>query len=146
MRIVIETKVSSNIEKVFEGFDKTLFLKLAPPFPLVKLKQFDGCLKDDIVHIELSFVLFKQQWKSLIVDFSKNDEEIYFIDKGVELPFFLKHWLHKHRMVKNNSGTVIIDDIEFKTHSIITDVFFFPLMYLQFAYRKPIYKKVFCKK
>ena len=145
MRIIIETKVSSTVEEVFKGFNESLFLKLAPPFPLVKLKQFDGCQKGDTVHIELSFILFKQQWKSLITNFSKQENEIYFIDKGVELPFFLKHWVHKHNMVKYNSSTIIIDDIEYKTFNVVTDILFYPLMYLQFAYRKPIYQKVFGK-
>lgn len=145
MRIVIETKVSSNVEEVFKGFNESLFLKLAPPFPLVKLKQFDGCQKGDTVHIELSFMLFKQQWKSLITNFSKQENEIYFIDKGVELPFFLKHWVHKHNIVKHNGSTIIIDDIEYKTFNVVTDMLFYPLMYLQFAYRKPVYQKVFGK-
>jgi ligand-binding SRPBCC domain-containing protein len=145
MRIIIETKVSSTVEEVFKGFNESLFLKLAPPFPLVKLKQFDGCQKGDTVHIELSFILFKQQWKSLITNFSKQENEIYFIDKGVELPFFLKHWVHKHNMVKYNSSTIIIDDIEYKTFNVVTDILFYPLMYLQFAYRKPVYQKVFGK-
>jgi ligand-binding SRPBCC domain-containing protein len=145
MRIIIETKVSSNVEEVFKGFNESLFLKLAPPFPLVKLKQFDGCHKGDTVHIELSFVLFKQQWKSLIINFSKQENEIYFIDKGVELPFFLKYWVHKHSIVKHNCSTIIIDDIEYKTFNVVTDILFYPLMYLQFAYRKPIYQKVFGK-
>jgi ligand-binding SRPBCC domain-containing protein len=46
-------------------------------------------------------------------------------------------------MVKDDEGTIIIDDITFRTPSILTDYLFYPLLYLQFLYRKPIYKKVF---
>ena len=143
MNIKISTKVNQSLLKVWEGFDLELFSKLAPPFPPVVVKEFGGCLRGDKVHLELNFLLFKQDWISDIIDQKRTESEIYFIDEGTKLPFFLSYWQHRHRMVKNDEGTVIIDDITFRTPSILTDYLFYPLMYLQFLYRKPIYKKVF---
>ena len=143
MNIIISTKVNQNLLKVWEGFNLELFSKLAPPFPPVKVKEFGGCLTGDKVHLELNFILFKQDWISDIVDQKRTESEIYFIDEGTKLPFFLKYWKHRHRLVKDDEGTLIIDDISFKTPTILTDYLFYPLMYLQFLYRKPIYKKVF---
>jgi ligand-binding SRPBCC domain-containing protein len=143
MNIIISTKVNQSLPKVWEGFNLDLFSKLAPPFPPVVVKQFDGCIKGDKVHLELNFILFKQDWISDIIDQNASDSEIYFVDEGSKLPFFLSYWKHRHRMVKDGEGTVIIDDITFKTPSILTDYLFYPLMYLQFLYRKPIYRKVF---
>lgn len=143
MNIKISTKVNQSLPKVWEGFDLALFSKLAPPFPPVKVKAFGGCLKGDQVHLELNFLLFKQDWISDIVDQKQTEYEIYFIDEGTKLPFFLSYWYHRHGMVKDGEGTIIIDDITFKTPTILTDYLFFPLMYLQFLYRKPIYRKVF---
>ena len=143
MNIIISTKVNQNLLKVWEGFNLELFSKLAPPFPPVKVKEFGGCLTGDKVHLELNFILFKQDWISDIVDQKRTESEIYFIDEGTKLPFFLKYWKHRHRLVKDDEGTLIIDDITFKTPTILTDYLFYPLMYLQFLYRKPIYKKVF---
>lgn len=143
MNIKISTKVNQSLLKVWEGFNLELFSKLAPPFPPVVVKEFGGCLKGDKVHLELNFILFKQDWISDIVDQKRTESEIYFIDEGTKLPFFLKYWQHRHRLVKDNQGTLIIDDITFKTPTILTDFLFYPLMYLQFLYRKPIYKKVF---
>lgn len=143
MNIKISTKVNQSLLKVWEGFNLDLFSKLAPPFPPVKVKQFDGCLKGDKVHLELNFIIFKQDWISDIIDQKRTDSEIYFIDEGTKLPFFLSYWHHKHRLVKDEEGTSIIDEITFKTPTILTDYLFYPLMYLQFLYRKPIYKKVF---
>ncbi len=143
MNIKISTKVNQSLLKVWEGFNLELFSKLAPPFPPVVVKEFGGCLKGDKVHLELNFILFKQDWISDIVDQKRTESEIYFIDEGTKLPFFLKYWQHRHRLVKDKQGTLIIDDITFKTPTILTDFLFYPLMYLQFLYRKPIYKKVF---
>ncbi len=143
MNIKISTKVNQSLLKVWEGFNLELFSKLAPPFPPVEVKEFGGCLKGDKVHLELNFIFFKQDWISDIVDQKRTETEIYFIDEGTKLPFFLSYWRHQHRLVKNDEGTMIIDDITFKTPTILTDYLFYPLMYLQFLYRKPIYKKVF---
>lgn len=143
MNIKISTKVNQSLPKVWEGFNLALFSKLAPPFPPVKVKAFGGCLKGDKVHLELDFLLFKQDWISDIIDQKRTESEIYFIDEGTKLPFFLSYWRHRHGMVKDGEGTIIIDDITFQTPTILTDYLFFPLMYLQFMYRKPIYRKVF---
>lgn len=145
MRITIRTEVSQSLEKVFSAFDRNLFLKLSPPFPPVKLLRFDGCSKNDEVHLELSFVFFRQKWVSVITENKMNDNLIYFIDKGKILPFFLKNWKHKHILERIKNGTLITDDIEFNTGSIISDVMVLPLMYIQFIYRKPVYKRYFAK-
>ncbi len=145
MRIQIKTKVGATLEKVKKGFTKDLFLSLNPPFPPVKLKQFDGCKTGDKVVLELNFLLFKQKWISDIIDDHQDKDSWHFIDVGVELPFFLKKWKHHHGVKKASSGSVIIDDITFSTGMIITDVLMYPLLYGQFLYRKPIYKKIFRK-
>ncbi len=143
MKLRIKTHVNQSASQVWKGFDETLFTKLAPPFPSVKLLQFDGSEKGDRVGLELNFILFKQKWISDIVDNGENEEMIFFIDKGVELPFFLKSWRHKHILKKGNPGSEIIDDIEYSTGTILTDLLMYPALLLQFLYRKPVYKKVF---
>jgi len=143
MNIKISTKVNQSLPKVWEGFNLSLFSKLAPPFPPVKVKVFGGCLKGDVVHLQLNFLFFKQDWISEIIDQKQTESEIYFVDEGIKLPFFLSYWHHRHGMVKDEEGTMIIDDIIFKTPTILTNYLFFPFLYLQFLYRKPIYRKVF---
>lgn len=143
MRICIKTKVNQDYKKVFSGFNQSLFLKLNPPFPPVKLLKFDGCKKDNKVILRLNFIFFKQTWESLITKDEENNQEIYFIDEGIKLPFFLKYWKHKHIIQNSNTSSLIIDDITFKTPFIILNYLMYPLLYLQFLYRKPIYKKVF---
>lgn len=93
--------------------------------------------------MELNFLFFRQQWTSLIVEQETTQDEIFFIDKGIKLPFFLKYWKHKHRMLREENGTVIADEIEFRTPFEFLDYLLYPFLWAQFAYRKPIYKRVF---
>ncbi len=143
MEIIIKTKVEQSIKEVWNGFNQSLLLKLSPPLPKVTIKKFDGSLKDDEVHLELDLIIFKQEWKSLITEDFQSDGEMYFIDEGTQLPFFIKYWKHKHLMQKSGKGTQIVDHINFKTPSVLLDFIFYPLLYFQFLYRKPIYQREF---
>ncbi|MGA0558021.1 SRPBCC family protein [Larkinella sp. VNQ87] len=143
MKISLYTTVEQDYQRVWAGFDLRLFNKLSPPFPPVKVVRFDGCLKGDTVHLRLNFLLFKQDWISLIIDQQETEEEIFFIDKGTQLPFFLAFWQHKHRIIRQGNQTRIGDEITFRTPTRLTDVLLYPLFYALFAYRKPIYKKTF---
>ncbi|KOY87547.1 hypothetical protein AD998_16655 [bacterium 336/3] len=143
MKLSITTNVTKPYKDVFRFFTKELFIKLSPPFPKVKLLRFDGSEKQDKVIVELDFFLFKQEWESVITEKSETKEEIYFIDEGVKLPFFLKKWKHIHRIMKDGDKTNIVDDIEFETPFRPFDILFYPILYFQFAYRRPIYQKVF---
>ncbi len=143
MKLTISTTVNQSWQQVKAGFTEKLFLSLNPPFPPVKLLQFDGCHKGDVVSLELNFLLFKQTWESLITADETGEEHFQFIDEGVKLPFFLKRWTHRHRIEQSGAGTAIIDDIEYSTGTWLTDLLFWPVLYGQFAYRIPIYKRFF---
>ena len=143
VNITIKTIVDQRLPDVIAGFNADLFLQLNPPFPKVRLVRFDGCKTGDIVSLELNFLLFKQIWTSEIIEDQKNSQEFFFIDKGTHLPFFFKSWQHKHILQVQDDKTVVIDDISYQTPSRLTDWFMYPLLYLQFLYRKPIYRKVF---
>jgi len=144
VHLKLKTTVKQNYLKVKEGFNEDLFMSLNPPFPPVELKEFGGCEKDDIVHLRLNFIFFKQDWISEITYDRTNNDIFEFIDEGKKLPFFLKYWKHYHKVLKVNEETSeIVDDITFKSPFILMDVLLYPVLWLQFAYRKPIYRKIF---
>ena len=145
MRIVIKTKVAQNYRKVFQGFDIKLFMKLKPPFIGLKVKRFDGCSMGDVIQVQISMLVFKQNWTSVITEQVQNDKEIYFIDEGSVLPKPLKYWKHKHIIEKSVDSSIIIDDITYKSGSIFVDFLLFPAFFIQFFYRKPVYKSYFGK-
>ncbi len=143
MNITIKTLVDQRLPEVIAGFNGDLFLKLNPPFPKVRLIQFDGCKTGDLVSLELNFLLFKQVWTSEITEDFSDSEQFFFVDQGIKLPFFFKTWQHKHILQVRDDKTVITDDITYQTPSLLTDWLMYPLLYLQFLYRKPVYRKVF---
>lgn len=143
MKITLSTTVKQDYLSVKKGFNESLFKRLSPPFPPVKLLRFDGSSKGDIVSLELNFLIFKQKWTSEITDDHTDEREFYFIDEGIQLPFFLGKWKHKHRIIDHEDGTLIRDEIEYQGPNALMSVLLYPALYLQFLYRKPIYKKIF---
>ncbi|MEZ4883418.1 MAG: hypothetical protein R3E32_01685 [Chitinophagales bacterium] len=140
MHFQIKTTVQQDYQNVFVGFDRKLFLALNPPLMPLKLLRFDGCKTGDEVHLQLAFGM---KWISLVTDFQERGDEIFFIDEGVQLPFFLSNWRHKHRIIKNKTGSILIDDITYRSSSKIMDYLLYPVLWLQFKYRSPIYRKLF---
>ncbi len=146
MNIVLKTTVrNTTFQEVMMGFTESLFKRLAPPFPPFKLERFDGCKTGDKVHLRLNFIFFKQQWNSLIIKHGEDHQKTFFIDKGVQLPFFLSFWEHHHILEQNGKDVQIIDDIRFTIKPRILLPFVLPGLWLVFLYRKPIYKKAFSK-
>lgn len=145
MKILLKTAVDQGWKEVKEGFNDELFLKLNPPLPKVKILRFDGSNKGDTVSMELNFILWKDHWTSLITDSSESEKGFDFIDEGIQLPFPFKKWRHHHKVEAKEEGSVIIDDIQYGTGLLLLDVLIYPLLYLQFLYRKPVYRKVFGK-
>ena len=143
MHLVIRTAVDQSPDRVWEGFDRKLFLSLNPPFPPVQLLRFDGCRVGDEVHLELNFLLFRQVWESVITEQQQTPEEIWFVDEGRKLPFFLRYWRHRHRLLRRGNRTDIVDDITFRSPFILFDYLLYPVLCLQFLYRKPIYCRTF---
>ena len=143
MKLSIATQVSSSIKQVKDGFNVNLFKALAPPFPRLNVKRFDGCKTDDLVELELDFVTHKQQWVSLIIHDRTTEEVFEFIDIGKNLPFPFKKWRHHHLVQKSGNGSLISDNIEYSSGWVIVDYLLYPLLFLQFAYRKPVYRKLF---
>lgn len=146
MKFTIRTKIDrANHSAVFSLFNESLFKALAPPFPPFRLMRFDGCKKGDRVELELNFLLFKQQWNSLITEDGVSKDVSYFVDEGTRLPFFLRSWKHRHLIKQKNQDVIIEDEIHAEFSSALWKILFFPGLYLSFAYRKPVYRRFFSK-
>lgn len=150
MRILLKTSVRQSPSTVWVGFDRALFNRLSPPFPPVRVVRFDGCQRGDVVHLRLNFFFVQPDWVSRIVEQqtlgpAERPQEIFFVDEGERLPFFLRSWRHRHRLLRDDAtgGTIVVDDVTYRTPFWLTDYLLYPVLWLQFAYRKPIYRRVF---
>jgi ligand-binding SRPBCC domain-containing protein len=143
----LRTNVDASMNDVWTRFDKTLLEKLSPPFPLIRIEQFDGCEINDHVVLEMNFILFKTIWSSIITDNKITDSENHFTDEGVKMPFGLRYWKHKHIIKKVTDTTcAIVDSIHFYTKYPLLDYLLFPLFYGMILFRIPIYKKTLINK
>ena len=143
MRIKITTAVIADIKTVWQGFDESLFLALAPKSMPFRLLRFDGCGVGDEVHLRLGSGWLSQEWYALVTEQKSSDNEIYFIDKGIKLPFFLSEWQHTHRIIRHETVTtksLIVDDIVCRSPF---GYLIYPFLWFQFWKRKVIYGKIF---
>ncbi|WP_366512687.1 hypothetical protein [Lunatimonas sp.] len=144
MHITISTSVNQHYLKVKEGFSGDLLLQLNPPFPKVTLQRFDGSEVGDLVSLQINMLVAKVNWTSKITDAATTEEEYFFVDEGVSLPFFLSKWKHRHRIIRSGERkTIIRDEISYAGRFALLTPILYPILYLQFLYRKPIYRKVF---
>ncbi|MCF8219675.1 MAG: hypothetical protein K9J21_11940 [Bacteroidales bacterium] len=145
MNIKIKIFLPYNPDEIYAHFTGDLFLALAPPLSGIKLIRFDGSKPGSIVELQMGPALFNIKWISEITDEYVSEEKIWFQDQGKVLPFFLTYWKHNHIIEGSNQKSYIIEDINYKTGTLLTDVLLYPLLYLQFAYRKYAYPKYFSK-
>ena len=145
MRVILRTAVAQPPAQVMAGFTRELFLALAPPFPKMKLRRFDGCRAGDQVEIELDTVVKKLPWTSLITDDGVLPNGThFFVDEGQILPPPLRYWQHRHLMEPGpKGGCLIVDNLEYRTASKLLDILIYPAMWAQFAWRRPIYRRWF---
>lgn len=144
MKIRLETLVHQNFEKVIAGFNQDLFEALKPPLLNMELERYDGSEKGDIVSLSIHFMGRKLEWRSLISENGKSENEMWFVDIGEKLPPPLKTWHHRHSVIRlSQFKSKIVDDINFTCQNKALELAMYPLLYAQFAYRIPVYKRYF---
>jgi ligand-binding SRPBCC domain-containing protein len=126
-----------------ERFDRRLFEFLLPRAGKVEIVEFTGSKTGDRVHLRF-LSPFRIEWISDIVDHGINDDEAFFIDKGIQLPPGISYWRHKHivRRISENSS-LIIDNISYKSNNILLTILIYPILFLSFLPRKKAYQKYF---
>ncbi|MEZ4829104.1 MAG: hypothetical protein R3C61_22895 [Bacteroidia bacterium] len=144
MRILLQSPVKGHFLSVFSRFNRDLFEALKPPGIKMDILRFDGSKPGDIVHIRMKIpIIGVQEWISTITEDVEEENRAWFTDTGEKLPSFLRYWKHRHIVSKNGKSSIITDDITYRTPSLFFDYLMYPVIYLQFAMRGPVYKKFF---
>jgi len=149
-KIKINHHVHDHFIAIKEKFNLDLFIKLTPPLARCEVTRFDGCQKNDEVHLtfypmwKLRLRTIKFHWVSLITKASTSENEFQFIDEGKRMPWPFKSWHHHHLVIKvDESQSLIVDDIEYKTHSTLIDYLAYPGLYFTFFMRRGVYRTEF---
>lgn len=143
MHIRLTTQVDGHYQAVMERFDRQLFEALKPNMGEMEIVEFTGSKKGDRVHIRFTSPV-QAEWVSVITEDGVDEKEAYFIDEGVQLPFPLAYWQHKHIVQKVTENTsLIIDDITFRGKNKLLTLALYPAIYLGFKPRSRIYQAYF---
>ena len=138
INITLRSKVSGELTAIYKHFDADLFRYLLPPG--AQLIEFGGSKQGDKVHLKLPIA---GEWISEITEDGASEDLCYFIDEGRTLPFPIKVWRHKHILRRQENNTIIEDNMNFSTGNIITDILFYPVLFLSFLPRVWQYKRYF---
>jgi ligand-binding SRPBCC domain-containing protein len=143
-KIFIQTDLPHiSLKQVQNGFDVKLFKALTPPLMAIEVQRFDGCNLNDEVHLKVGFLFPFQKWVSVITHSQTSNDRFEFIDEGKFVPFPLRYWRHLHIVEKRPRGVAIVDSIEYATPFKLLDLLIYPVLFLQFYYRKSAYAKFF---
>ncbi len=146
MNIQLKTKVDGNYLDIMQRFDRNLFEALKPKNAKMEIVAFTGSKKGDIVHLKFLSPI-KSEWISKIIEDHQDENQAYFIDEGVTLPFPLTFWRHKHIVKKiTEDSSYIIDDMTFKGPFFLITWLLYPALYIAFYPRKKIYRTYFTSK
>ena len=143
MNLQLQTTVQGNYRDLIDRFDRELFEALAPRQGEMEIVEFTGSRKGDRVHLRFLKPI-RAEWVSVITEDCINDREAYFVDEGVQLPWPLAYWQHRHVVRKiTNDTSCIIDDIAFRGATPLLTALLYPAIYLGFYPRKKIYRTYF---
>ena len=145
MNIKLTAEVKGNYRDIMQRFDRQLFEALAPKQGKIEIVKFTGSKKGDQVHLRFLSPI-RADWISDITEDGVDEEEAYFVDEGVKLPFPLRYWRHKHIVRKLTENTsLIVDDITYRGPNKLVSVLMYPAVYAGFYPRKSIYQDYFGK-
>lgn len=145
MRIVIKTVVKGHYLDVMQGFDRQLFEALTPELGKLEIVTFTGSKKGDRVHLRFLSPV-KADWVSNITADGADDQEAFFVDEGVQLPWPLAYWKHRHIVQhRTDSSSIIVDDISYRGKNAFFTLLLYPALWLGFYPRKRKYQSYFGK-
>lgn len=142
--LVVDTEVNASFDRVVSGFGAPLFGTLNPPFPRARLLRMDGNRAGHRIELLLDFGLFTQKWTGIISAHAQSTDLYWFVDRGEQLPFFLRSWEHYHGIREVRGGvTLITDAIRFRSAPWIPRFLMRWMLIRLMRYRSPRYNRYF---
>ena len=141
--IRLKTRVSGSYQEVFSRFDRDLFEALKPIGMQLEIVTFDGSKVGDRVHLRFGSPI-NTDWISDIIEEGGDEDHLYFIDKGIKLPWPLKSWSHKHIVAQDGiNSCFIIDEMTYDTGNFAFSALIKPFLFASFLPRKRQYQRYF---
>ena len=135
-KVILKNISPIDVVKSFHNRNFIQFLTIMQP---IKINSWKGI--EDGMQADFSFWFFG--WKNMSVEHVNYDygrEHLYFEDIGVELPFGIDNWRHKHSIDFHHKGTIITDEVIFEHEDSIKEYLIYIIMYLSISLRKLTYR------
>jgi ligand-binding SRPBCC domain-containing protein len=135
----IVNKPLSSVKAAFTDLDSALLNRILP-FGCGILK-FKGIRRRAKISI---YTWFFKTYKFKVVMASSTDSQYYFhlINDG-DMPFGIKLWTNRYRLLSTERGTEIVNTIEYTTKNSNLDKFLSVFIRMMFSLRKLKYKMFF---
>lgn len=133
-----------NFEKVSEGFHDIKFVEFLTQSQPVKIIEWTGIQNGRNAHFKLWFF----GWRNFKVSheaYKKNNKMLYFIDRGIDLPFGLSSWEHQHIVEKEKDIVLVKDIVNYSHPSKFIGILLYPMLVFPIIIRKILYKLYFRK-
>jgi hypothetical protein len=129
--------------------DSALFDYIKPKFPPTKVLVYDGIAAGQPIAFEINVLGWRQTWRGHIAEHHEPPAadpqgERWFVDVGLQLPFPLKQWRHRHLVRSTGpSSCQIVEQIAFSCGVPALDFLLWPGLYFTFWPRIWLYKRWF---
>jgi ligand-binding SRPBCC domain-containing protein len=144
MKFEFRTSIKKSFQEIKSNFDQELFVHLSKGILPFEIERFDGCEKDNEIHIKIGIWPLKISWVSWISFEETNASGWSFIDEGKVLPWPLIYWHHHHRVDRiGPTESLIVDSIQYKCSSKFLGTLIKPLLWVIFAMRPKRYRQYF---
>ena len=140
-KVIIKNTDYEKVREAFHSIELVRFLTYLQPINII---EWSGIENGKMAYFKLWFF----GWKNFKVkheSYMKSNNELFFIDRGVELPLGVKYWKHKHIIKKNGEGVIIQDLVSFSHANIFMEYLLFPILMFPIIIRKLFYKIYFWK-
>ncbi len=107
------TTLHANLDEVWTLFSSAENLVRVTRFPKISLHSDPSTVKGNHLELELNFVLFRLNWRLIILDVQAKS---FFIDEALRIPFPFRAWRHTHSFAQVGESTVMTDKVEFEAY------------------------------
>ena len=144
MKLEFKTPLKRSFQDIQSGFDINLFTILSKGLMPFAIKRFDGCKKNDEIHINIGIPPIHFRWVSLVTFDETNASGWSFIDEGKVLPWPLIYWQHHHRVDRiSEHESIIVDSIQYECSPKFLGRLIWPVMWIVFSVRPDRYRQYF---
>ena len=145
MKFYQEVKIrTSKFENIVESFHNINFVKFLTYLQPIRIIHWDGIEDNKTAFFKLWFLGWNN-FKVIHSNYKNNSNELFFIDKGTELPLGLKSWSHKHTIKKNKNYVSIIDSLDIEHSNKLFGYILYPILIFPIIIRIFLYKIYFKK-